>query len=216
METRGFRALAMGFVTILAVAGVSAQEGADWRSWTSVSFNHRINSGLRVRSKLEYRTKNDFGSSDRWNANVGLHYAVLPRLELKGSYELHHRQTAGGVWRFRHRFNLGTLASWRWGDFRLSWRERLQETLQGDDAECMLRSRLKLDYSVPQTRLQPHFSVEIFQRLDSSFPEIPVVRYRPGVKYGISRRCALVVFYCRQYEKIRKANIAGVDWELYF
>lgn len=203
------------FLTIgLVSMYLPAQESIDWRSWTSVIANYKIDKSFRLRTKLEYRLKDNLGITDRWNANVSLNYAVLPHLEVEGSYELHHRLLNADVWMFRHRFVIATQASWKFYDFKLSWRERLQETLQDGNLENVLRSRLKLDYVIPQTCLQPYFSTEIFQKLNSEFPGIFMVRYRPGLKISLSKKYALVLFYCRQYEKKQKSNIAGVDFEL--
>lgn len=204
--------LSVGFCNVC----LSAQDEIDWRSWTSVNVNYKLSGMLRLRSRLEYRLKDNLSSTDRWNANIGLHYAVLPYLEVKGSYELHRRLLNKGEWKFRHRFNVGAQASWKFGDFKFSWRERFQETVQVNDAESILRSRTKFDYNIPRTRLQPYFSTELFQRLDSGFPHVFMIRYRPGLKIGITDRCAVVAFYCRQYERIRKVNIAGLDMEFYF
>ncbi len=217
MRTHRGRVLFLMFflLTCLGEASLLAQEIADWRSWTSVCINYKMSKTLRLRTKLEYRTKNNLQSSDRWNANIGLHYSILPFLEVKGSYELHHRDLGSDGWRFRHRFNVGAQAAWKFGNLKLSYRERFQETVQGRDTESMLRSRIKLDYSIPRTCLQPYFSTELFQRMDG-FPDVNIIRYRPGLKIGISERCAVVAFYCRQYEKHRKLNIAGLDMELYF
>lgn len=200
----------------IATEVLSAQEAADWKSWSSVSVNYYFTSKLRLRTKMEYRSKNDFSVTDRWNVIAGLHYKVLPNWEIKGSYELHHRKLANDVWKFRHRYNLGFQGSWKFDAFKLSWRERFQETVQGDNVENVLRSRVKLDYHIPQTCLQPHFSTEIFQRLDSSFADIFIVRYRPGLKIDFSDRYALVMFYCRQHEAKRNSNIVGVDMEINF
>lgn len=197
--------------------GLSAQETVDWRSWTSAVVNYRITKSLLVRTKLEYRLKDDISKSDRWSLNAGLNYNILPFLEIKGAYEFHHRKLGDDLWKFRHRYYLGAQASWKFCDFKLSWRERFQQTIQDGDVESMLRSRIKLDYGIPGTCLQPHFSIETFLCLnDGTFPKVCRIRYRPGVKIGFSKRYALIVFYCRQYEKLRKSNIAGMEMDFNF
>lgn len=61
-----------------------AQDFTDWSSWTSVVVNHKFNPSLRVMSKVQVRTRDDFGAFERFFVNAGLGYKVLPKWELKG------------------------------------------------------------------------------------------------------------------------------------
>lgn len=196
---------------------VLSQEMTDWRSWTSIGINYGINDRLSLRSKVEYRTKYDFQESDRWHINAGLKYKLLPFLEIKGAYEIHYRKQNSDIWRIRHRYNMGAQAVWKKGNLILAWRERFQQTIQDGQAESILRSRVKMDYKIKGTILQPYFSVESFQLLDNgTFPDVFRIRYMPGMRFSFSEKYYLLAFYCRQQEESRYNNILGLEMNMNF
>ena len=85
----------------------------------------------------------------------------------------------------------------------------------GGTNEAQLRSRLRIAYEPGSWVVYPYFSVEAFQPVgDKAFFSLPRVRYRPGVRWPFSRKTALDVYYCRQYDVKRCLNILGLNLEI--
>lgn len=194
---------------------VYSQKATDWNSWTSFGVNYNMTQSFRIRTKLEYRRKDNFSSHDRWSFNAGTGYKFNKYIELKGAYEIHHSYNKSGSWSFRHRYNLGAQGFYSIGNMKFSWRERFQQTFDGGKSEKLIRSRIKMDYMLWSTLIVPQFSIEFFQILDNGeFPEIFRTRYMPGVKFNISKQYSVLCFYCRQQQVFRDKNILGIDFTL--
>ena len=104
---------------------------------------------------------------------------------------------------------------YRFRNIKLGWRELLQHTFIGGTNEAQLRSRLRIAYESGNWVVYPYFSVEAFQPVgDKAFFSLPRVRYRPGVRWPFSRKTALDVYYCRQYDVKRCLNILGLNLEI--
>ena len=91
----------------------------------------------------------------------------------------------------------------------------MQHTFIGGANEVQLRSRLRAAYEPENWIAYPYFFVETFQPLgDEAFFSLPRVRYRSGVRCPLSRKTALDVYYCRQYDVKRCQNILGLNLEI--
>ena len=138
---------------------------------------------------------------ERERLNVGLNYRVLPLLQLKGYYELQYRDRGAAGWKIGHRYQAGFIVSGTKQNIKLGWRELWQHTFIGGTNEAQLRSRLRIAYEPGNWVVYPYFS-------------LPRVRYRPGVRWPFSRKTALDVYYCRQYDVKRCLNILGLNLEI--
>lgn len=215
MKTHRLGILLVVFCGLLAFGNfpLMAQEGADWSSWTSVTVNHKFNKSLRIMSKAQVRTRDNFGAFERFFINAGLGYKVLPNWELKGVLAYHRRSSASKGSFNAYRYHLGSEAAWKKGNFRIRWRERFQQTFALGDDEMIIRSRLMFDYSIPSTILVPYFSVETFNDLgNNDFFKAERIRYMPGLRVNLTDMYSLSIFYCRQDDISRKTNIAGVEF----
>ena len=72
--------------------------------------NIKVKPAFTLSGKLEWRTKDDLGKTDRWGLDVGGAYSVLPFLKVAAGYEIHYRNRGEAGWKFRHRYHFdGTL-----------------------------------------------------------------------------------------------------------
>ena len=215
MKTHRLGITLLVFCVLLMFGNISltAQDRTDWSSWTSVVVNHKFNNSLRLMSKVQVRTRDNFSAFERFFVNAGLGYKVLPKWELKAVFAYHRRSSAFKGKYNAYRYHIGSEATWKKGDFRIRWRERFQQTFAFGDVENIIRSRLMFDYNIPSTILAPYFSIETFNDLenDDSF-KAERIRYMPGLKINLSEMYSLSVFYCRQDDVSRKTNIAGVEF----
>ena len=196
------------------VSSVYAQDD-DFTTWTKFKVNHKIDSRFSVSGDVELRTKDDMNKWDRWGLTVGGDYRAYSFLKLGVAYETHLCDLGDSGWKFRHRYHLSATASFRYQWLKVSLRERFQQTFDSGDAETRLRSRLKLSYAPTKGIVSPYFSVELYQSLDDApFWRAARMRYRPGVNVKLSSQCSCNVFYCRQYEPKRSANIVGIEFSV--
>lgn len=203
--------LALLVAWVLSAVPVYAQAD-EFATWSMIRVNHKILPDLKFSAAVEFRSKADLKQADRWGGDAGIMYNLLPCLQVEGVYELHYRRLDKGEWKFRHRYNLGVQVSADWGDFKISLRERFQETFSEGNVENRLRSRLKISYGPDKWRVKPYFAPELYQPIgDRAFFRVARMRYRPGVEIRLTRRCSADVFYCRQYEPGNSRNIFGVE-----
>lgn len=128
---------------------------------------------------------------------------------------MQYRDRGSAGWKIGHRYQAGFIVSGTKRNIKLGWRELLQHTFIGGTNEAQLRSRLRLAYEPGNWIAYPYFSVEAFQPVgDKAFFSLPRVRYRPGVRWPFSRKTALDVYYCRQYDVKRCLNILGLNLEI--
>lgn len=84
------------------------------------------------------------------------------------------------------------------GDFTLSLRERVHMiySMESKEAAWQLRSRLKLDYAIPNTPLVPNIYVELYNPLEKN-PEswYSSVSYAVGLDWLITDNHILGFFY---------------------
>lgn len=203
--------LALLVAWVLSAVPVYAQAD-EFATWSMIRVNHKILPDLKFSAAVEFRSKADLKQADRWGGDAGIMYNLLPCLQVEGVYELHYRRLDKGEWKFRHRYNLGVQVSADWRDFKISLRERFQETFSEGNVENRLRSRLKISYGPDKWRVKPYFAPELYQPIgDRAFFRVARMRYRPGVEIRLARRCSADVFYCRQYEPGNSRNIFGVE-----
>lgn len=142
----------------------------------SVSVDKKLARGLHVSLEEEIRMDNNFGSFDRFHTTLGLSYKVNDYLKLGVGYAMinPYSSSNSAFKSSRHRLMLDATGSLRFGDWRLSLRERFQATYRSGDMNeyqnprtaLTLKSRLKLSYKGLR-RLEPYAYVELRNTLNA-------------------------------------------------
>lgn len=142
----------------------------------SVSIDKKLARGLHVSLEEEIRMDNNFGSFDRFHTTLGLSYKVNDYLKLGVGYAMinPYSSSNSAFKGSRHRLMLDATGSLRFGDWRLSLRERFQATYRSGDMNeyqnprtaLTLKSRLKLSYKGLR-RLEPYAYVELRNTLNA-------------------------------------------------
>lgn len=201
-------------VGLLPVRAYAVAQG-EFATWTGIRVDWQLNRYLKFRGTLQARTCDGVRRMERERLNVGLNYRVLPLMQLKGYYELQYRDRGKAGWQVGHRYQTGFVVSGTVRNFKLGWRELFQHTFIGDSKDAQLRSRLQAVYEPADWFLHPYFSVESFQPVGGgAFFSLPRVRYRPGIRCGLSPKTALDVYYCRQYDVRQCVNVLGINLEI--
>lgn len=142
----------------------------------SVSLDKKIIRGLHVSLEEEVRFDNNFGSFDRFHTTLGATYKVLPYLKVGLGYSLinGYSSSEGAFKSARHRFFFDVTGSYRFGDWQVSLRERVQMThrtgsfneYQNTANAWALKSRVKVAYKGLR-RWEPYASFEIRNTLNA-------------------------------------------------
>ena len=142
----------------------------------SVSVDKKLARGLHVSLEEEIRMDNNFGSFDRFHTTLGLSYKVNDYLKLGVGYAMinPYSSSNSAFKSSRHRLMLDATGSLRFGDWRLSLRERFQATYRSGDMNeyqnprtaLTLKSRLKLSYKGLR-RIEPYAYVELRNTLNA-------------------------------------------------
>lgn len=184
----------------------------DFCTWMKLAITHEVNPKWTLTSNLEWRTKENAATQDRWGVGADAEYEALPFLKVGGGYEVHYRNRGEEGWKFRHRYRVQATFSARLHRFKLSLRERFQHTLDGVEKELRLRSRLKLAYDIPKCKWEPYVSVEMYNGLARGEKFcVARTRLRGGVTTYLARQWKAEFFYCRQIEKEKGKHVLGVE-----
>lgn len=142
----------------------------------SVSVDKKLARGLHVSLEEEIRMDNNFSSFDRFHTTLALSYKVSDYLKLGVGYAMinPYSSSNSAFKSSRHRLMLDATGSLRFGDWRLSLRERFQATYRSGDMNeyqnprtaLTLKSRLKLSYKGLR-RLEPYAYIELRNTLNA-------------------------------------------------
>lgn len=136
------------FIIPLLSAAAAHAETDDAGLWLSAGVEKKISKKAEVGVDVDFRTRNDFKTVDRWGADIGASYKLTKWLKADAGYSLlyysrqekltTHTTEDGeflsynnwrpGYWSVAHRFNVSLTGSVKFGDFGLSLRERWQYT----------------------------------------------------------------------------------------
>ena len=154
----------------------------------SFTLDKKLSRGLHISLEEELRFDNNFSSFDRFHTTVGLSYKLNEYLKLGVGYAMinPYSSTNSAFKNSRHRLMLDITGGLRFGDWRLSLKERFQATYRTGDMNeyqnprtaLTLKSRLKLQYKGFR-RMEPYVSVELRNTLNA-----PVISaYYNGTAY---------------------------------
>lgn len=170
----------IAMVALLACMPAVAQTDVDLDSEIggrlSLSVDKKLAKELHLRLEEEVRMDNNFGAFDRFHTTLGLTYKVGDHLKLGVGYAMiNPYSTANHAFKdSRHRLMLDATGAIRFGDWRLSLKERFQATYRTGDMNLYqnprtaltLKSRLKLQYKGLR-RMEPYAYVELRNTLNA-------------------------------------------------
>ena len=165
---------AFGFPSLKAQTDVDLDPEFGGR--LSVSVDKKLARGLHVSLEEEIRMDNNFGSFDRFHTTLGLSYKVNDYLKLGVGYAMINPYSSSNSTfkSSRHRLMVDATGSLRFGDWRLSLRERFQATYRSGDMNeyqnprtaLTLKSRLKVSYKGLR-RIEPYAYIELRNTLNA-------------------------------------------------
>jgi hypothetical protein len=215
-------------LTMLALSpllSLKAQQSGDWGSSFELTLSKKLYKGISLSLSEEYRTRENFGTTDRFSHTLGVDYQLCNYLKLGGAYNLINYNHPTKSWEIRHRYYFYAVGSYSLGGFTASLRERFQstyregveETSKRANPKLYLRSRLQLEYNITSTSFTPYTSVELFNSLNNpKGNSMDQVRLIGGVEYKLNKRNSFDVYY-RYANKIDEdasvGSIIGVGFK---
>lgn len=183
--------------------------GADRAGWMAGSVSWRLNERWELATGLEYRSKDDFSTTDRWSWNLAAGYSLTRWLEAEAGYELliKHSDTR---WPVEHRYWFSLTESVEVGRVEFSLRERFQHTL-GSEHEYRLRTRFQAKVEATD-RLSPYLWVEMYNDLGrGGHFSLARVRYRGGCEYRWTNTFSTDGFYLYQSQPGARRHVVGLE-----
>lgn len=150
--------LAMLPVMAMAFAVPScAQEAEDntFGGWIFAEVNHDFDNGFYVTEYLEHDNY-QFSRTECWYSRTSVGYKVLPWLKVGVNYV---PVREDGAW--KHLMEVDVVGTLKSGNFKVSIRERYRHGFTGT-ATNELRSRLKVAYSIPDSKFGIYLAPEVF------------------------------------------------------
>lgn len=214
--------------------------------WTDFNLNSKIAGNFSGTFRADYRTTNGLKATDQWRLTFGVNYKILPWLKAGASYtfiDKHFdgkRQSNGdwvpAYWQPRNRVNVDLTGSWCVAHFTIALRERYEYTHnEATNVDCytapdndfefrhinakhtnILRSRLKIDYDIKKSPVDPYIFVEIYNSLDNDFRK-DKIRYTAGANYKINKKNSVSLYYSyfdQQGVPVYKSHIIGASYTL--
>jgi hypothetical protein len=176
----------------------------DVGSILSVDVTKKVIKGLSLTFEEEYRTRDNFGETDRFSHALELGYKPFKFLKVGGAYNLINFNHEKKGWEIRHRYYFYATGSLKAGRFNLLLRERFQSTYRQGVKESAkranpkfyLRSRVKAEYDIPKCKFEPFASVELFNTLNDP-QKNKTDRWRGivGTEFKLNKRNSFQVYY---------------------
>jgi len=208
---------------MLQLSLTNAYAGDDFGIWGTVNAEKELNSRWSLGAEVEYRSRDNLKSADRWSWGVEGSYQIASWLKATAGYTLlddhHYKEHSGGTiysdyWGIRHRFNVSLTGSVNWGKFTFSLRERWQysyrpektaqcyETGTGTEAgekvysgkgKNVWRNRIQVKMKLSQM-FRPYVNAE-----STVAKELEKIRYNFGTELRLDKHNSLDIKYIYQH-----------------
>ena len=194
-----FQLILLGLLCCFSVAAKD-----DFGSVLSVDVTKKIVKKTNLVFEEEHRSRSNFSESERFSHLLELNYKPVSFLKIGGAYNLINFNHEKRGWEIRHRYIFFATGSLDAKRFTFSLRERFQSTkTQGLEAtakranpKLYLRSRLKVDYNIRKSKINPFASFELFNTLnDPKKNSINEWRGIAGIDYKLNKKNSLEFFY---------------------
>ena len=148
--------------------------------------------------------------------SIGLNYKPHPRIALLGAYEFQYLY--GGE--MRHRLKLMVTPNVKINDYlTASIRERFQMTysMENMSYDWLLRSRLRLDGSIPNTPLYPYAYIEMYSPLQKNPTSyVDTFAYGVGLDWVVDDNNILGIYYEFSHSIDSYYHLLGLAYVLQF
>lgn len=213
----------VALILIAQCSLISAYAGDDFGIWGEMRAEKGLGTRWDVGAEMEYRSRDNLTSSDRWGFGIDASYKLTPWLKATAGYvllrdhnykEYTDQSMYADYWGTRHRFNMTLTSSITWNQFTFSLRERWQYTYRpektaqryytdtGDDAgektysgkgKNLWRNRIQLKMKLSNT-FRPYVNAESYVATS-----LEKMRYNVGTEIVLDKHNSFDVKYIYQH-----------------
>ncbi len=213
----------VALILIAQCSLVSAYAGDDFGIWGEMRAEKGLGTRWDVGAEMEYRSRDNLTSSDRWGFGIDASYKLTPWLKATAGYvllrdhnykEYTDQSMYADYWGTRHRFNMTLTSSITWNQFTFSLRERWQYTYRpektaqryytdtGDDAgektysgkgKNVWRNRIQVKMKLSNT-FRPYVNAESYVATS-----LEKMRYNVGTEIVLDKHNSFDVKYIYQH-----------------
>lgn len=182
-----------------------AQSSDDFGIWSTIEVEKKLNKKWAINGELELRTRENTSEVGRWGMKLGGEYAFIKEIKAGLAYQFLYFHDIE-YWDFqpRHRFISYLQGKKKWGNIVFTLRERIQVTTKDDSdrikasgkidtykiaPEWSWRSKIKIAYDIPNSKITPSFSFESFHQLNNDEGnKFDGLRYTLSLAYKLQKK----------------------------
>ena len=207
--------------------GVEAEKKIDKKLSVSVEAEMRTRNNFKTMDRWKFGISGSYKFTKWLKADVGYDLLNDNNREKKEYYtsssgkyvKIHWRP---GYWGVKHRFHASLTGSVKIADFKLSLRERWRYTYRPEKTTRrydfdngywedtnvksknlhILRSRFKVDWDIPNCKIDPWASVEVFNN-----SMLDKIRYSLGADYSLQKKHVFGLYY--RYQRVYNDDEEG-------
>lgn len=178
-------------------------QNSDMGTWLGVNLSKDLTKSIGIELEEEVRIFRNFGEIDRFASEIAVFHKLNRNLKGGVGYGwIYDHDVKDSFWENRHRFYAYIRGKVKTGRFTVSLREKFQstfydKTVKGFDysPQRYLRSRLGVDYDMPNNKAVPYIAAEMHYQLNN--PDGNVIddwRYSAGVEFPLSKNISMDTF----------------------
>ncbi len=223
------KALAFILLTYGFVQQASAQAEEDAGLWTTINVEKKLSSKTSLLLTEEFRLRENFSRINLFYTDVGVNYRPYKFLKVEFSYRFIQKYLITDFFSYRHRLMLDITLRDKFGNFAVSYRQRLQSEVRnvyssesGAVPEWYSRNKFEVKYDL-QKKYTPYVATEFRYQIHN--PRIIETdglwhraRYILGVDYDLDKRNTFGLYYLIQREwnvtSPQDLYIIGVEYTL--
>jgi hypothetical protein len=183
------------------------------------SYSQHIENQFQTRSSIELskkifkKLKFDFSQEIRWNQNFKIaeyqfkseiSFKALDFLTLSANYRLIGDVKEASETEFLHKYQFKSVFKTKINRFKPGIRLSYTNYADDDENDKFLRYKGFISYDIPNCKITPKTSFEIFHQL--SISSVFKYRYTAGIEYKISDKLSLQALYKFDYYKTKYKN----------
>lgn len=223
--------LSLLILSSLSSFGQATKASQDFGIWTTINLEKKLSERFSIIFTEEFRLRENASRINLFYSDLGVEYRPAKILKIALSYRNIQKSLIDGTYSYRHRIQLDITLKKKFGNFAVSYRQRLQREQRdvynsenGQLVEWYSRNKftVKLDLDKP---LKPYVAAEFrYQirnaRMVESDDTWHRARYIVGLDYRLNDKSTFGLFYLMQNEFNVKTPqsiyIVGVEFSYSF
>ena len=207
-------------LTILTVAGAPLYaQTTDFGIRFGAEISKKLTKKIELQFEEEIRLNQNVTEYDRSMTTLGGSYAINKTFKAGVFYTyIYANNQDDGYYESRHRFGGWIQAAQKLNRFKITLREKFQDTYRDEDLgnykynpKTYLRSKLEVSYNIKKSPFTPYLSAEMHYQLNNpSGNETDKWRYTAGTEYTINKKFTIDLFY-RLDKEINVKNPANIS-----